>query len=224
MLLRTLAVVLPLVALAPQTQDAPLRSLLPLPKKSIALASTKENPLTLDVLLTRLSEETGVTFSCETVVRNLLLRQRVEISQSVELAPEQAYPWIEGLLVQNGYQLGILNIEAKPLVGVYPMFRQSGPSADPVSHFVPIERIGECRVHPALMVTTVIDMGPNIDARTLGNSLRGLTGNDQFASIMPVANLNSVIVKGFGLSVVNLADLLATTRQQADDAAKVREK
>lgn len=60
----------------------------------------------------------------------------------------------------------------------------------------------------ATQIMTVLHL-PNTDVRTLGNSLRGLTGNDQTGTIMPVANTNSVVLRGFAPSVVAIARILS---------------
>lgn len=215
---QSLLVALPLVFCAPLENGATSDALLPLPKNSIALAPASDNLLTLEHVLQRLSAATGVTFSYESTVASRLAVQRVQLSQRVVLSPDDAYPWIEGLLTQNGFELGIVSLEGEPLVGVYAELHTAhagAPRAKPVAHFVSEDRIEECRRHPALRIQTVIDMGPEVDVRTLGNILRGLTENDDVSSVIPVANTNSVVVVGSGLRVANLVALLQEVRTHA---------
>jgi len=210
-----LALGLTLVA-AQEPSDAPL---LPLPKSALVIAPRPDVPLTLAKLLEQLTATTGVTFSYESSVAKRLELQRVELSAPVELSPQEAYPWVEGLLVQNGFGLGILHLGDKPLVGVFNSMMV--PGAVPIEatpQHVPIERIETCRQHPALKVETVIDMGPNVDVRTLGNSLRGMTGNNQACTIMPIANTSTVVVLGLGLEVANLSATLLDMRATVDES------
>jgi general secretion pathway protein D len=66
----------------------------------------------------------------------------------------------------------------------------------------------------ATQIMSVLHL-PNTDVRTLGNSLRGLTGNDQTSTIMPVANTNSVVLRGYAPNVVAIARILSLVDELA---------
>jgi hypothetical protein len=164
--------------------------------------------LTLEELLGRLSKLTGVTFSMQDQVGGQMKQTAVVLSQEKRVAAEDAYPWVEALLLQNGYSLGVLDNGASPLVGVY-MTTMPG-SGRPSAISIDSDRIDECRVHPALMFTTVLHL-PHTDVRTLGNSLRGIASDPMNQQgILPVGNTNSVILQGTGRIVADLVAMLRT--------------
>jgi len=193
----------------------------PAPKSALTIDAKSEK--SLDDLLADVSRSTGVVFSIdENTVRPMLRKAHVSISQPVTIETGSVYPWFESLLTQHGFYLASLTDAAPPLVAVYARNSPQSHVGSPPSLAVPADRIDFCRQHPALLVTTTVDL-PHVDVRTLGNSLRGITGNDQAGMIMPAANTNTVVLSGTGQTIANLVDLLNRVESAAAQGGDWRE-
>ena len=195
-------------------QESAQQPIFPRPSEPLVLPANAEHPLTLADALAFVTRVTRVTFSYETVVLRRLEASQVQLSADTVVPPEQVYTWVEGLLLQHGYVLGLLSTSEPMLVGVYSSTPVQGAQGQPVLHNVDAEHLDDCRQHPALLVQTVLHL-PHVDVRTLGNSLRGLTGNDGSSGILPVANTNSVALTGTGLAVANLVEALREVEAHA---------
>ena len=186
---------------------SPHQALLPAPNGPLDLSSSEGNELTLAELLARLSKCTGVTFSTEDSTGDRLKKTAVVITPSKRVPAPEVYPWVESILQQNGYSLGVLKAGDAPLVGVY--FNMAARLSNPPMITVEADCIEECRMHPALFVTTVVTL-PNTDVRTLANSLRAISSDSPASMAIPVGNTHSVILAGSGQQVFNLVQMLKT--------------
>jgi type II secretory pathway component GspD/PulD (secretin) len=193
--------------------SAKVEPLLPAPSGPLDVSAAAGAHLSLDELLARLSKLTGVTFSMDERVRGLLLHSSVALSQEKRVPVADVYPWVESILQQNGYSLAVLKSGESPLVGVYSPI--GGSPSQPPSLAVDADHMDECRMHPALLVTTTVHL-PHTDVRTLGNSLRAITSDPSAGSgIIPVGNTNSVILTGTGRNVADLVAMLRTIDEQS---------
>lgn len=197
--------------------------LLPMPSGPLELSMSGGPGLSLDALLTRLSQLTGVTYSAVPATKARLGAAMVALSQDQRIPAAEVYPWVESLLQQNGFALAVLENAGAPLVGVY-----SGAERplDPPAIHVDAAQLEECRMHPAIQFSTVLTL-PNTDVRSLGNSLRILSPDSMSGGVIPAGTTSSVILSGSGRNVTELAGLLMRieaegkkkNEQAADSAA-----
>jgi len=199
--------------------DVARERILPMPSGALELSRAAATQLTLDGLLTRLSELTGVTFSMAPNTQARLQVAGVVLTQDQRVPAAEVYPWVESLLQQHGYALAVLQNSGAPLVGVY---QASDPTAKPPAIRVEASELDECRMHPAVRFSTMLTL-PNTDVRALGNSLRILSPDTPTGGVIPVGTTNSVILNGSGRDVAELAALLMSveveSRQKAERAA-----
>jgi len=195
------------------TGSAKKGALLPAPSGPLDLTGAAGSKLSLDELLARLSKLTGVTFSTNEEVDARLKQTKFALSQDTRVPAADVYPWVESILHQNGYSLGVLKSGESALVGVYTPIGANMSTAPSLA--VDADQLDECRTHPALLVTTTVNL-PHTDVRTLGNSLRGITSDPSAGSgVIPVGNTNSVILTGTGRNVADLVALLRTIDEKA---------
>lgn len=163
---------------------------------------------TLDTLLNALSDSTGVEFTIDEATRNDLRARSTGLAKDITVPAEEAWRWVEGLLVHNGFQLGALSLRPPFLVGVYNAIPRGNQIARPRPIQVASADLDVCVEHPAFLYTSLLDL-PHVDVRQLGNSLRALT-NDMTGTLglIPVGNTNSILVTGQGTQVSDLAALL----------------
>jgi hypothetical protein len=191
-----------------------IQVLLPAPSGPLQLGADDGGALSMFEVLARLSRLTGVTFSSDEQVSEQLKHSPVALTQSAQVPAGDVYAWVESLLVQNGFVLGVLQQGKTPLVGVYSNLSRM-PNEPPMLS-VDIEQLDECRKHPALMVTTVVTL-PNTEVRALGNSLRQLSPDTSKSFAIPVGTTNSIVLGGSGRHV---ADMVAMLRDIDERAAR----
>lgn len=167
----------------------------------------------LEQLLQRVSQSTGLVFSYDQNARDRLRATKLQLSTAVSIEPAHVYPWVETLLVQHGAVLSSPTSAQPPVVQIFGLSPPIGGS--PPSLMIEPTDMAFCREHPAVMVSVTLEL-PHIDVRTLGNSLRGITTNPSGGQgILPVGNSNSIVLMGTGSNVAHLVDLL----QRVDVAA-----
>lgn len=182
--------------------------LLPPAKAELEIAVGEGGAPKLSELMKQMTASTGVTFTTSESVRRDLETYSCGVLTSVRVPPEGAWLWVESLLLDRGYQLSIQAASPPWLVSVYPVSARPGEPSVRTNTHVPIERIEVVAHHPALWVSTVLDL-PHVDVRQLGNSLRGITTDPTGQqNLVAVGNTNSVIVTGSGRQVLQLVEML----------------
>lgn len=186
----------------------PPAGLLPPAKGPIELQVEGQVGPNLALALERLSAATGVHFTAHEHVRQQLASTDCGLLTSVSVPAAEAWVWVESLLQHEGFVLGILSADAPQLVAVYPLVPQGGRPFFPAYHTVPVSQIEALAEHPAVLVSTTLEL-PHTDVRQLGNSLRGLTTDPTGQqTVVPVGNSNSVILTGTGRGVLQLVTML----------------
>ena len=207
---------------APQAARA---GLLPPARTAIELRVDGEASSRLDQVLQQLSASTGVTFTASELVRQMLSQSSCGVLANVSVPPAQAWQRVESMLEQEGFHLGLLSADDPWLVAVYSTMNPGGrPGGQRVATTVTAARLEALAEHPALLVTTTLDL-PHTDVRQLGNSLRGLTTDPTGQqNVVPVGNTNSVILTGTGRNVHQLAKLLLEVEAREAAAQERRAK
>jgi hypothetical protein len=203
---------------APRPERTVLTDFLPPAKHALEVQGGLET--SLDQLIGMLAEATGIQFAIDPTTRAELQKTSAGLSSPISVPPDEAWRWVEGLLVHTRFQLGMISNRPPQLLGVYSTPRQNEqPRPRPV--FIGEGELALCIEHPAFLYSVVLDL-PHVDVRQLGNSLRGLGADPSGAqSVIPVGNTNSVILTGAGGDVATLAAMM---RQVEEAARKLYEK
>jgi hypothetical protein len=187
---------------------APAAGLLPPAKNALDIQIGENSQPSLARVLQELTASTGVSFTAVHSVRRELESVPCGVLTSVTIPPAEAWVWVESLLQNEGFSLGVLSANAPCLVAVYPLQPRSGEAWVRAFTTVSMSEIEALAEHPALLVSTTLEL-PHTDVRQLGNSLRGLTTDPTGQqNVVPVGNSNSVILTGTGRQVLQLATLL----------------
>jgi hypothetical protein len=203
---------------------APPAGLLPPAKTAIEIQIAEGSQPSLSQVLQQLGASAGVSFTAVHSVRNELEQVPCGVLASVTVPPAEAWVWVESLLQNEGFSLGVLSASAPCLVAVYgpPRGGEANVRAYTTLAASEIELLAE---HPALLVSTTLEL-PHTDVRQLGNSLRGLTTDPTGAqNVIPVGNTNSVILTGGGRQVLQLVTMLReveAAQKAAWEEAKAR--
>lgn len=203
---------------APRPESTAGTDFLPPAKHALALQGGLET--SLDQLVGMLAEATGIQFAIDPTTRAELQKTSAGLSSSINVPPDEAWRWVEGLLAHARFQLGMISNRPPQLLGVYSTPRQN-EQPRPRAVFIGEGELDLCTEHPAFLYSVVLDL-PHVDVRQLGNSLRGLnTDPSGIQSVLPVGNTNSLILTGSGADVANLAAMM---RLVEDAARKLYEK
>ena len=169
----------------------------------------------LQWLLESFGMATGVHFVDSKDVSQMLQVVRANRGRPIEVGPTEAWQVVETLLFENGFWIAPL-VEAEPRIfGVYSSQQQLPGGGITRARHVPAAELDAWARHPAILVTTVIDL-PNSDVRTMSNSMRSMFTDVNTQQLIPVGNSNSLILTGFGANVAAIARML----RAVDEASK----
>lgn len=185
-----------------------------------------EEMMSLDRLLDEFSRVTGQNLLISNDTGTMLRNVSTGLNRSVEVPASEVYPFVENILAHNQYILEVLSDHEPRLLAVHGLpapGRNITRLPAPLAHFVPAKDIGLYAGHPAVLVTTMIEL-PSTDVRTLSNSLRGLMSDASTQQIVPVGSTNSLILSGSGTSVANLVTVFREGDEGARKADEARRK
>jgi hypothetical protein len=198
--------------------------LFPEPKSGISIHLEPGKDMKLDELLAEFSKATGLHLVVNRETAAILKQTPTGLMDSLEIPKSEVYPVVESLLIQNEVLLTALTDKEPRLFAVSSLtggalrgsFRTNAV-------FVPVADIPAYARHPAILVTTVINL-PSTDVRTLTNSIRTMFTDANTQQIIPVGNSNSLIITGFGPPVASIVSMLSSVddaaRRDAEEAAK----
>ena len=199
--------------------------LFPEPKSGISIHVTPGEEMKLDALLAEFSKVTGLHLVIAKEDSMIVRATSTGLIGSVDVPASEVYPWVESLLVHNGVVLVPMTDREPRLVAVTTLMNgaQRGGSLRNAAIFVPAEEIAAYSRHPAILVTSVINL-PSVDVRTLSNSMRTMFTDANTQQIIPVGNSNSLIITGFGSSVASMIEMLrrieVEARRELEEAEK----
>ena len=190
---------------------APSRAetLFPAPRAPFTIQAGEASEATLAHLVDEFSRASGVHFVTSRETRQVLAVGRVGLTRPVEVAPERAWELFETLLIDADFVIAPLMRGEPSVFGVYSLNAQTRQGLRNRAVTVDAAEIEAYARHPALLVTTIVDL-PNTDVRTLSNSMRTMFTDANTQQIIPVGNSNSLIVTGFGPAVADIVALLRT--------------
>ena len=185
--------------------DDPLRAD-GLPPATRSLVLKRSDDLKLSDVLTELAACTGLVLAMGETTSGAMRSTHVDLSADVEVAPEEVYAFVEGILVAHRVFLGRLAATEPTLMGVFATLGR-GMSPSPGSWMsVAPERLPLYVEHPALLIQTVVHL-PGMDVRQATTSLRGLL-SDASTQTMLAIGASSIVLRGSGRFVADTAAAL----------------
>jgi hypothetical protein len=226
MLLST-TVFLPAIALAAfampqeaqQASPASEKSIYPKPTGALDLMVEDEavhSPMTMIEMLLSYGALTGQTLTYNTDVYQALHNTSLNLTRSCALPPEEVQPWIENLLIQNGFVLQPILSGEQPLAAIH---LRSSRHLGTVSTSIGAEDLESVKDSAATIFSTVL-MLPNTDVRQLSSSLRVLISDRDTQSLLPAGSTHSLHIRGFGPWVYEIAEMVKRVDVSASPIAE----
>lgn len=169
---------------------------------------------TLQQLVDEYAKRMGWSVLATRETRVQLQQLRCGLSADQDIPPERVHGFVESVLGANDFVLGFAHSEPPVVLRVESTQTPGHGNLRKDSCFVLPEELPRWSSHPAYLVTTVLRL-PNVDVRTLSNSLRQMFADAQTQQIIPVGNSDCLIVTGFGADVASLTRLLVAVDESS---------
>lgn len=195
----------------------------PTPSSGLKIQIAPGEEMSLDELLDEFSRVTGQNLLISNETCSTLRSVPTGLNRSVEIPASEVYAFVENVLAHNQYVLQVLSDHEPRLLAVHNLqSRNNNRSLADLARYVPVKDIGLYARHPAVLVTTMVEL-PSTDVRTVSNSLRGLLSDAITQQIIAVGNTNALVLGGSGASVANLVTVLRECDEGARRAEEVRQ-
>jgi hypothetical protein len=186
----------------------------PAPKDGISIKVGAEGEPRLEALLNDFSRVTGQTLIMTRDVRAAVQASPTGLSRSVDVPAQEVYPFVEAILAQNEFMFIPRSDREPRLLAVENLNSNRRNAIRSEAIFVPADQLAAWSRHPAILVTTVIDLA-HTDVRTLSNSMRAMFTDQSTQLMIPVGNSNSILITATGSTVAHLVTML----KAVDDAS-----
>ncbi|MEO0652093.1 MAG: hypothetical protein AAFZ65_15575 [Planctomycetota bacterium] len=225
-MLRTL--IAPLVlfvpALVPSAQPTPAVDsfqLHPMPSEPVAIPATGMN---LWGLLEGLEADTGTHFVVDKGIRDYLEDEELLLARPMEVPAAARWSAAETFLAEAGGFFEELRASGPRMIAIRMVDDSNSRSHSSLvrrPRFVPSEHLDAVAEYPASMVETNLFL-EHTDVRNLSNSLRSLLANTDHLVMVPGGNSSSLVLRGTGARVAELAQMLRAIDVLEAEAAAQR--
>jgi hypothetical protein len=197
----------------------------PTPSAGLKIQIAPGDEMSLEKLLDEFSRVTGQNLLITENTCQALKASPTGLNRSVDVPAGEVYSFVENILAHNQHVLQVLSGHEPRLLAVHNLAqtRNSNRSLSDLAQYVPVKDIGLYARHPAVLITTMIEL-PSTDVRALSNSLRGMLTDQITQQIIPVGNTNALVLGGSGAAVANLVTVLRECDEGARRAAEARQK
>lgn len=196
----------------------------PTPSSGLKIQIAPGEEMSLEKLLDEFSRVTGQNLLITQNTCQALKASPTGLNRSVDVPASEVYSFVENILAHNQHVLQVLSGHEPRLLAVHNLAARNGsrPLSD-LAQYVPVKDIGLYARHPAVLITTMVEL-PSTDVRTLSNSLRGMLTDQVTQQIIPVGNTNALVIGGSGAAVANLVTVLRECDEGARRAEEARMK
>ncbi len=195
----------------------------PAPTAGIQVTSADGVDMKLTKLLDEFSKVTGVALIMDPATRSEVSKASTGLNRSVDVPAAEVYPVVETILLQNGFGLVPVHDRDPRIASLVAFGAGARGGVRGSAMFVPARDLDFYSRHPAVLVTTVLDM-PHTDVRTLSNSMRTMFTDANTQQIIPVGNTNTLILTGFAGQLANIVQMLQVAEESSARAAAEDEK
>ncbi|MFT7485118.1 MAG: type II secretory pathway component GspD/PulD (secretin), partial [Candidatus Paceibacteria bacterium] len=166
-----------------------------------------EDGMSLEHFVKICQENTGINFTYSKETRGLLQSGTVRMFGPKVIPKDQFYSFFQIIMIINRFVCTRIGPENLSVVVVGSLDAANRNQIKQDAIYIRPDQIAEYANQPATIVQTVLHL-PNLDTRTLGNTLRQLASDPNTLQLIPVPESSSVILTGFGSVVSSLTRML----------------
>ncbi|MCB9916382.1 MAG: hypothetical protein H6828_14735 [Planctomycetes bacterium] len=179
-----------------------------------------EEGMTLQQFVKICQQNTGINFTFTKDTEQLLNTTKVQMFGPKVIPKKDFYSFFQIIMIINKFVCTRIGPEHMSVVVVSSMDSQARTSVRADAVYITPEEVPSYADQPATLVQTVLNL-PNLDVRTLGNSLRQFIVDPNTLVMIPVPESNSLILVGFGSHIAALAHMLDLMNEVAEPESPV---
>lgn len=152
-------------------------------------------------------EVTGRQFTWTPDTETLLKNNRVRLIGSKRIKQDQFYSFFQVMMIISDFvctEVGEADIAVTKIESLQGQGRNTLRAG---AIYVEPEDLKQYANQPATLITTVVTL-PNTDVRQVSNSMRTIITDANTQQMLPAGNSNSMVLVGFGSTVVAMAEML----------------
>jgi len=207
---------------AASTSVTSTTDLFPAPTAGLQVAIGEGTDMKLPKLLEEFSKVTGVALLMDAETRVDVAKCSTGLNRSLDVPAAEVYPVVETILLHNGFGLVPVHDRDPRIASVVSTSGNLGGLRGSAV-FVSARDLEVYSRHPAVFVTTIVDM-PHTDVRTLSNSMRTMFTDANTQQVIPVGNTNTLILTGFAGNLANVVRMLQVAEESSARAVAEDEK
>mgnify|MGYP002630666139 CR=1 FL=1 len=166
-----------------------------------------EEGMSLEQFVKICQENTGINFTYSKDTGTSLKGANVRMFGPKVIPKDQFYSFFQIIMIINRFVCTRIGPENLSVVVVASLESANRASIKQDALYIAPEEIEAYANQPATLVQTVLHL-PNMDVRTMGNSMRQLVVDPNTMQLIPIPESNSVILTGFGSNVSSLTRML----------------
>jgi general secretion pathway protein D len=166
-----------------------------------------EDAMTLEQFVKICQENTGINFMFSKDTMQSLKTTQVRMFGPKRIPKTEFYSFFQIIMIINRFVCTRIGPKSLSVVVVASLDSANRASIKQDALYIAPDEIEYYANQPATLVQTVLHL-PNMDVRTMGNSMRQLVVDPNTMQLIPIPESNSVILTGFGSNVSSLTRML----------------
>jgi len=179
-------------------------------------AQTDEEGMSLFQFVQACQQVTEYTFVIPPDTESLLKTQNVRLIGSKTIQKERFYSFFQVMMIISKFVCTEVGEDDIAVIRIDSLDGQQRGNLRSGAVYVEEDDLDDYRDQPATLITTVVTL-PNTDVRQVSNSMRTIITDANTQQMLPAGNSNSMVLVGFGSSVVAMAEMLRII----DEASKL---
>lgn len=159
---------------------------------------------------------TGRQFTWNEDTEGLLKQRRVRLIGTKSIDKQRFYSFFQVMMIISDFVCTEIGEDDIAVIKIDSLQGQGRSNLRQNSIYVEPDELARYKDQPATLITTVVTL-PNTDVRQVSNSMRTMITDANTQQMLPAGTSNSMVLVGFGSSVVAMANMLRII----DDASKV---
>lgn len=166
-----------------------------------------ESGMTLARFVSACEEATHINFTYTDETANALETAKIRLLGVKEVPKEEFYSFFQIMMIINNFVCTRVGPEHLAVIQISSLKSNDRAQLKNDQIQVDPEDLEEYADQPATLISTVVHL-PNTDVRQLSNSMRTMFPDPNTNQLLPAGSTNSMIVTGFGSSVVAIVRML----------------